>query len=505
MKQMPTDMGKRIRNEKGSMLLISFLLVLVFVTLAAALVTVTINESKSAERHRRITQAFHLAEAGAERALHDLRKDFLNDSSSPSWADGDINGMAIGPNTGAFYDAGYSGNTLNGGSYTVELQNVSGGQDIWIRSTGTVGDAVQRVLVYVKMVNLSPWDNVIFAGVGAAGKLINGNVDIRGSVHILGEGLASTDYAIDLGGTAELVGNNYDGLSASLLAKVPALPTTTFNGEVVETLNAELRVKNGLVGLSGDATVGSADTAGNSIKETISGSFVTDGFAGTKGTANVFSDNGWSNPYDLGDSLSFPSLSDPTGSYATYQAYLRDNALVINSAAELATLAAITPSSNFNFSGPKGSISMDGNGNMTISGIVYVEGGNLNMGKSGSDTTINYTGTASVLVTGNVQIDVNFVTAGDNSFPNNIVGIMTPNQIGFNEANIDVMGLFYAEDTITIQKQTDIMGTIVSNYFDMGTNVPDVYQVPETLNHLPPGLIGQDSIWIMSIVSWQKI
>jgi hypothetical protein len=148
---------------------------------------------------------------------------------------------------------------------------------------------------------------------------------------------------------------------------------------------------------------------------------------------------------------------------------------------------------------------MDGSGNLTVSGIVYIDGGNLNMAKSGSNKTITYTGKGSILVTGTAQIDVNLVTSGSSSFPTNIIGIMTPNTIGFNEAQIDVMGVFYAEDQITSQKQTDIVGTIVSNFFDMGTNVPKIYQVPEVANNLPPGMIGQSSNWIMKIVSWQKL
>jgi hypothetical protein len=83
--------------------------------------------------------------------------------------------------------------------------------------------------------------------------------------------------------------------------------------------------------------------------------------------------------------------------------------------------------------------------------------------------------------------------------------MMTPGSIGFDEANIDVMGLFYAETQVRMEKQTDIMGTIVSNYFDMGTNVPSIYQVPETVNHLPSGLIGNTSAWSMKVVSWQKL
>ena len=64
---------------------------------------------------------------------------------------------------------------------------------------------------------------------------------------------------------------------------------------------------------------------------------------------------------------------------------------------------------------------------------------------------------------------------------------------------------FYAENTVRVQKQTDIVGTIVSNYFNVGTNVPSIYQVPDIINHLPAGLIGQNASWVMKTVSWRKI
>ncbi|MBI3616828.1 MAG: hypothetical protein HY210_01210, partial [Candidatus Omnitrophica bacterium] len=296
-------------------------------------------------------------------------------------------------------------------------------------------------------------------------------------------------------------------LAASLRAKVPTLPTTVVNGETVETLNAALRVKRGIVGLSGSATAGEANVMGNAYKETIDAAYVTDGFGGSQGAANVHSDNGTSSAYDLGDTVSFPSLSDPYGGYSTYQGYLEANALVISSAADLAKLANITPASStdFSFSNAKGSITKAG-GNLTISGIVYLDNnGSLNMSKAGADKTITYTGSGVILAEGNVQINTDLVTNGNSSFPTNIVGVMTPNMIGFNEANIDVMGVFYAEGTVTAQKQTDIVGTIVSNYFNMGTNVPSVYQVPDVINHLPTGLIGQNATWVMKTVSWQKI
>lgn len=492
-------------NNKGSVLVVVYLLIVVLLGFVAALGILTSHENLSARKDEQSTQAFNIAEAGIERALYDLRQDFVNDLSSPSFADGNINGMAIGPDSSNFYAVPYGATTLNNGSYSVEFKNVTGStQAIWIKSVGTVGSTTQTLTVYAKIQNISPWGNAIFAGAGASGATVNGNVNIRGSVHILGTGLASTDYAIDLGGTAELVGNNYNGLAAALALKVPTLPTTLFNGETVSTLNAELRVKRGIIGLSGSSTVGENNVAGNSVKETVDGTYVTNGYGGNQGASSVYSDNGWSNAYDLGDAVTFPSLSDPYPGYSTYQDYLRANALVIANPSDLTKFSSLNPNSNFTYSSANGSISMDGNGNMTISGIVYIEGGALNMSKAGSNTTINYTGSGSLLVTGNVQIDVNLITTGNNSFPNNILGIMTPGNMGFNQASIDVMGLFYAEGQVRVEKQTDIMGTIVANYFDMGTNVPSIFQVPETINHLPLGLIGQNGVWLMKIVSWEK-
>src|SRR3989338_8161969 len=400
----------RIHNKKGSMLVLAYLIIIVLIILGAAFMVASFNEGLFVERQRRALLAFYIAESGIEQALYDLRQDFINDQTNPAWDDGDINGYAISPNTASFYTIPYASTSLNGGSYTVQLENIAGsGRNIWIKSTGTFGDSNQTIQVYSKVSNLSPWNNAIFAGAGASGTMVNGNVHIRGAVHILGTGLQPTDYVVDLGGTAELIGNNYAILPAALKVKVPALSTTVFNGETVETLNAELRVKKGVVGISGGSSVGEPDDAGNSVKETIDAAYVTNGYGGNQGTNHVYSDNGWSNTYDLGDTVSFPSLADPYQGYSTYQDYLRANALVINDPGELAVLAGLTPSSNFNYNGANGSISMDGSGNMTISGIVYVEGGGIGM----SGGTISYTGQGSIFSTGNVAINTSLLTPGN--------------------------------------------------------------------------------------------
>ncbi|MFA5259732.1 MAG: hypothetical protein WC450_00725, partial [Candidatus Omnitrophota bacterium] len=451
----------------------------------------------------------------------DLREDFWNDTSSPSWGDGDINGNTVNlPDTTNFYSIPYASTALNGGSYTVTVKKeAADGRAVSMRATGILGDSSETIQVYARMTSVSPWDNAIFAGTGSdpgtGATTIAGCVNISGSVHILGTGLSSTDYAVELGGTAELIGNNYSALAADLRRRLPALPTTVYNGETVETLSAVLRVKHGLVGLDGSSSVGVSDVSGNSVKETADSVFSTDGFSGTGGSANVYSDNGWSNAYDMGDEISFPSLSDPYGGYASYQQYLRDNALVISDPADLALLANITSASNFTLSDANGSISMDGSGNLTVDGIVYVEGGGMTLGGAGD---IVYTGKASILVTGNIAVETNLVTpavpiGGEHNFPfvpstgaENIIGFMTPNNIALGTSSqLDVMGLFYGENKISINKQTDLMGSVVTNFFDLTGQVPNIYQVPEAKNYLPPGMIGSSGGWSMALLSWQRL
>ena len=85
----------------------------------------------------------------------------------------------------------------------------------------------------------------------------------------------------------------------------------------------------------------------------------------------------------------------------------------------------------------------------------------------------------------------------------NIIGLMTPNNIDFDGSQLDAMGLFYAGDTITAHKQTDIVGTLVNNQFDINQGVPRVYQVPDVVKNLPPGLISGSAKWYL-VVAWFK-
>ena len=131
---------------------------------------------------------------------------------------------------------------------------------------------------------------------------------------------------------------------------------------------------------------------------------------------------------------------------------------------------------------------------------------------AGNDKEMHYDGRCAILVTGNVAIECSLYSKNSdgttaNSFPaNSILGIMAGNDmmVGYN-SQLDIMGAFYAQGTISTQRQTTIMGTIVGSYFDMGTNVPDIYQVPILKDSLPTGMIGMFPFTVYAPVSWREI
>jgi hypothetical protein len=494
-----------IHHERGVALLVTLFLVVIMGIMGGGIYLMVFTEAHVAEAQQVNLEALSLAQAGIERAFFDLRKDFENGGMSPSWADGSINGIGWGPNTGSFSRLSYSGTTLGSGSYEVAFKNVSGATDaIWVRAVGTVGLANAGIETYVGITDLCIWNNAIFAA-GSAGKnAIRGNVDVRGSVHILGEGLVAADFALNLGGCAT-IGNNYFGMPAALLAKIPACPQKMFGGELVESLEATLRVKRGRVELDGTSSVGFPDVAGNAFKETMDGVYVTDGYGGNKGASAVSSDNGSATPYDMGDRVTFPRLTDPYAGYSSYIDYLKATGYVITEQSKLNTLADIKPNMTaFTYADPmgKGSISMSGT-NLTINGIIVVSGP-LAFNKNGNAKTITYTGKGSILALGDVGVTCSLITAGNNSYPTNILGVMTPSNVLFDEASIDVMGIFYAEGTATCAKQTDVVGAFASRICDMGTNVPSIFYVPAIIDNLPPGLIGSGRTWALNPLAWHR-
>lgn len=440
------------------------------------------------------------------------------------------------------------------------------------------GEFTRSVRAYVRSRNVSIWNNAIFAGTGAAGQAINGNVDIRGSVHILGDGeayddlngngtrdpaepwndtnkngvwdpgepftdtnsdgvwnvaepyndtnsngvydppLTVTDLSSDFSGTA-YIGNNYSGMPTTLRGLVPAPPVD--NG--IETLGTEVRAKHGQISINGNAKIGSDSPVDYGLsKAKVDGVYVNDGFTGNSGAAHVNSDNGTTNQYDLDNlGIEFPLITgigaqeyvdEDGGTWEDQKLYLDDRAMVIPQTQVTNATTAINygpdaKGNRFQWTPPvKSGTKIVSPGVLHIEGVVKVNG-DFTIGASKED--IRYTGDGTIYATQDIHVHSNFLPRSDLDFPTEArVGLIAQRNMylaaGSGDAQLMMAGAFYAQGTIVSRKQNQIAGTFVANFFDMGTNVPNIYQCPSLVYNMPPAMPGDEGFYTVKIETWRE-
>lgn len=544
---------RKTASNRGQALVTGVIVMMMVAMFSLSYITFTSTNLMRANRDERRNTAFFLAEAGLEYVVSKTVDALtLNPGSLVS--------TTYSSEVTAVLDSLRSGAT---GSVTV---TATSGTTATMTSSATYRGITERIRVRIKFKNVGVWSNAIFAGIGQSGRGINGNVDVRGSVHILGEGepfsdtngngkwdpaesftdvngngmfdpgepfvdadgngvwapaepyqdnnlngvydppLTATDLATDMTGSAN-IGNNYSGIPAALSSKIPGLSTISYRGESVQSLGTELRVKHGKVNISGSAVVGSPNVAGNTVKETVDGCYVNDGYGGNKGASGVHSDNGTAQGYDLGDRVHFPGLLDPykdpiTGiQYASHESFLDSTSLVFTEN----NIKSGTPS--FTRSDANGnSISWnDITKTLTINGIIRVNG-DLDFCSKGS--TMYYAGKGTIFSKGTVKVHGSIMPK--TMFPTtDSMGVIAKYDIEFatgsGESQLEGAGAWYAQRKIVSAKQNQFAGTYVSDYFDMGTNVPSIYQVPTLATNLPPGMPGANGVIAAQVVSWRHL
>lgn len=512
-------------EENGSALLLALIIMVMLTFIFIAALTTSITDMDISKNMNERTSAFYLAEAGLELGMKVLK-------NNPNMLNNDTLEMLVNANP-----------NLGDGSFRVDVTGTVPYKILTSSGKSKEGVSEVRVIVKRKRNPYNIWNNIVFAGVGQSGHSINGNVSFHGSVHILGEGepftdtngnghrdpaepytdvngsgvydgtLTAADLACELNGTA-CIYNNYTGINSALSSRIPPLDTTTFNGEVINTLGAELRVKHGQLSLSGSASVGQPEVSGNSAKETMDGCYVNDGYTGNKGDSQVYSDNGTNQVYDLENDLKFPNLTDPytdphTGhTYTSFQEYLSSNALVIAGDLNLKPGVSYPYASN-----SYGSIYLDNSGNLQISGIVYVTGNITIDAGSGwlKSTPILYHGKGTLVSANDINIRTHVLSKG--MFPaDDVLGFVAAKDLnigtGSGDSHLNIIGAFFAQDEITNTKQNQIAGAMVSNYFQI-SNVPDLFLVPSLADNLPPGMPGSGTAYTYTYQvvsnSWREL
>jgi hypothetical protein len=206
------------------------------------------------------------------------------------------------------------------------------GSRINLTAKGTLGGSRATVSDEFSLSSINIWNNAVFTDRSAANARIQGRADIRGAIHILGEGLSATDTALDVSGNFGL-GNTYEGLNSSL-----GVGSLGLSNPRPQDLCATLRVRRGKVLMGGSSQIGAPETANaDPYLDRLKGVYTNNGFTGGveegQSGANIYSENGMSAKYDAGDSFDFPALNDnvPNTSPAiTWAQQMRNNSLVLS-------------------------------------------------------------------------------------------------------------------------------------------------------------------------------
>ena len=500
-----------MKNLRGSAIIVAFIVVVVSVILIGGFLLYISRESYMAKKMSNSVKALYIAEAGLEIKLNEVKEDNYSNIAITNFPD------PSDPARYYFVDVVHSGN-----SYIITATGMCNGQS-------------RKIQVRTKVFNM--WDNAIFSAAAVSGQ-IAGCMNIRGSVMALGEEsyidvnenssydsgvdilidenangarnhLSPTDYAIDATGNF-YIGNNYDTFGAS------SGITTEFSDRVADadTLDSELNIKYGLMNLGASVQVGNASCPLISTN-------AVDGFNPADPTGKLFTDELLSDRSMFSDKIRLPSLNDQytdssTGTVYTtaaggYMSYLYARGLHLNTVTPGSPgyiPEDITPDPAKNFSKTDGVNSFTlNNGNITINGIVYING-NLTFDRYKSNRTVYYSGRGSVALTGNLTLNANLYTLeeGSSAYPqHNIIGFMTPQNIALGisgTGNLEIMGIFFCGGNGRIMKPTKIMGALLARQVTLN-QVPDVFHVADLKNNLPPGMICMPSIVV--VYGWHEV
>jgi hypothetical protein len=347
------------RDERGSVLLLSLILIFVMTVLGLALFDLGVVESRLVFTGQTDARAFEIAQAGVERALQKL-VDRLN--AGDSWAAG-TNVYCTGGTTSKhgcsesqFFPADsafISSLSFDTGTYAIELMQVQAGtlsvpctknsnnlcDDLmFVRATGSLTNTpagYSRGRTIQLLAQAFPSTGTVFprgiTGNSSIGQPINGNVKIAGSIWISG---ANGQTSLILGGGAGQ-SNSYALLDAASLQRVAALPlvcpagrTCSGSTGLVESLGASVMISHptdvpavvlsgsSYLGQNGDQTyAGDATRKGKGPLDAVlvaDGCTMpcTDNYTGVTLNSNLFvDDNNITKPFSS-VLAAFPQLTD---------------------------------------------------------------------------------------------------------------------------------------------------------------------------------------------------
>jgi hypothetical protein len=548
------------RGQRGTALVLSLFLITVLTVLGTMVLNTAIVEIKMAQNQKISSQVFYAAEAGLERGLLLLINDFETEGGTAwgnanyaGWAetvtesavsgsttfDPDVRSLDMylsSPDSNLRQLTLGGGNGVNNLTFDLYVYKI-GSTEVYVMSHAYGNGGTAAIEYHLAVDDMSPYNNAIFTGAGVSGHF-QGSVNVAGSIYSRGN--------LEMGANVKIT-NNYTTGHHPLAAGddlYDMLPAVT-------DLDTKVRVKGGDLTISApSAQVGYAGT-----DNSVTGIYV-DGATNIDVTGTHYYDEYTSEVPDV----PLPSIYDGLREVFDGLGSDLDTCIASKSGANSAAIATsiyadwangtgclsaqsstgmVVNASDFGspavIDGSTGNLSYDdgaGNGmffddatdTLTIKGNVVILG-DLNFGQTNGNDNITYevygdnsggfsqADGGTLYCSGDLGIRGNFSPDKDKGYLKgvtgvddiNSLGVVTPGDITFTGKNGNIhAGFFFAEGQVNFNKQSKFAGTIIAGLVNF-SQVPDVYQVPNLMNYLPPGVPGGQTIVKLTSREWRRV
>lgn len=549
------------RGQRGTALVLALFLITVLTVLGTMVLNTAIVEIKMAQNQKISSQVFYAAEAGLERGLLMLIDDFETEGGTawgnatyPGWGetvsesavtgsttfDPDVRSLDMytsspDPNLRKLTLGG--GHTVNNLTFDLYLYRVSA-DEVYVMSHAYGNGGIAAIEYHLAMEDLSPYNNAIFTGSGVSGNF-QGSVNLAGSIYSKG--------TLDIGANVKITNNYTTGHH-------PLVPGDDLYDMLpaVTDLDTKIRVKGGDLNIqSVSAQIGYAGTNNHVEGIYVDGATNVDS-VGTHyygdppnltsevpdvpmpgiydGIREIFEDLGVDIDACIASKSGANDAAIATSIYADWASGTGclsaqpSTGIVINASAFGNIIQGSSPDMSYLDGAGNGLIFDTSTDTLTIKGNVIIIG-DLNFGIANGNDTITYEvyGDSSggfsqadggnLYVSGDLEIRGSFrpdpnkgylkgITGVDDI---NSLGVVTPESITFTGKNGDIhTGFFYAEKQINFNKQSKFAGTIVAGLVNYA-QVPDVYQVPNLEDYLPPGVPGGQNVVKLTSREWRRV
>lgn len=549
------------RGQRGTALVLSLFLITVLTVLGTMVLNTSIVEIRMAQNQKISSQVFYAAEAGLERGLLLLIDDFEEEGGTawananyPGWGesisesavsgsttfDPDVRSLDMyttSPDSSLKKLTLSGGHTVNNLTFDLYLFRVST-DEIYVMSHAYGNGGTAAIEYHLAMDDLSPYNNAIFSGAGVSGHF-QGSVNLAGSIYSRG--------TLDMGANVKITNNYTTGHHPlapgdDLYDMLPA----------VTDLDTKVRVKGGDLNIdSTSAQIGYSGTNNHVEGIYVDGATNVDA-VGTHyygnppnlssevpdvplpdiydGLEEVFNDNG----LDLTACIASKSGANDSAIATSIYA---DWVTGTGCASTLASSGVVIDASTVGniIQGSSGDLTFqDGAGNglffdtstdtLTIKGNVVILG-DLDFGRSNGNDTIRYevygdnsggfaqADGGTFFCNGNLGIRGDFSPDPNKGYLKGITGVDDINSLGVTTTgditfagkpgNIHA-GFYYAAGQVNFNKQSKFAGTVIGGLVNF-SQVPDIYQVPNLENYLPPGVPGGQNIIKLTKREWRRV